>query len=906
MSSASRPPGVRRLLRLTLGQRTIRAEIDDEIRFHIASRVDDLIAAGMDPAASRERAEREYGDLAASRRELVSVGRRRLGQQRREEILMSFAQDLSYAARGLARRPALLAVTTFALTVGIAANAIMFGVLDQLLLRPPAGYAEPESLTRVYFRQHDSSGEVYASPVTTYRAIAALREHVAGFSGVAAFYRSAFTLGHGAEARRVDVELVSGNYFDIARVRAQRGRTFAPGEDVPPLGAQVVVLSDGFWRSHFAAEEDAIGRTLELNGKTYTVVGVAPPNLGDLDRENVDIWIPISAAAADLMGDDWYRLPNSWWVQGLARVRPGVDPSVVAVQATAAYRGEVASWNDRSADSTATVILGSLVGGRKPDGVTPIGKVTLWLMGVSAIVLLIACANVANLLVARTLDRRREIAVRLALGVSRGRLLRQLLTEAALLAAIAAAAALLVAHWGSQFVQRVLLPGIVFGDGVLAARVLAFTLAIAVACIVLAGLAPALQGARADVADGLKASARQVAGGRGRLRAALLVTQAALSLLLLVGAGLFVKSLRRVVGRDVGITLDRVLLVSMDLNRVGFDRPRIDETYARGAERIRALPGVEHVSVAAATVPMRTAMAIALKVPGLTERPKLDGGGPYYAAVDDDFFATTGARIATGRAFTPAEERTPSRVLLVNQLVADAYWPGRSPIGDCVRLGNDSTCSTVIGIVQNIMMFSIVRDDRAMIYLPRSHPSFGNRPPAGILVRTAGDPDAIAPLVQRELQRLSPNMPFVEVKSYLDILAPQLRPWRLGATMFTLFGVIALVIAAVGLYSVMAYWVAQRRHEIGVRLALGARRGDVVRLVAVQAFRPIAVGLLLGAAGAALSARWVADLLYDTSPHDPWVYGGAALALTLAAAAASVVPARRSAGVDPATALRAD
>jgi ABC-type antimicrobial peptide transport system permease subunit len=245
--------------------------------------------------------------------------------------------------------------------------------------------------------------------------------------------------------------------------------------------------------------------------------------------------------------------------------------------------------------------------------------------------------------------------------------------------------------------------------------------------------------------------------------------------------------------------------------------------------------------------------------------------------------------------------------MLVNEVVAKTLWPYESAVGGCVLLGSDTTCSVVVGVVQNVMAFGMLDDDRPMLYLPPSHPSFGqDAAPSAIIVRTTGDPAALAPLIRNELQRLSPNMPYVEVKPYADLVAPQLRPWRMGATMFTIFGVIALAIAAVGLYSVMAYWVAQREHEIGVRMALGAMRGDVVRLVAVQASRPIAAGLLLGAIAAAGASHWIATMLYDTSPHDPWVYATAAAVLAVAAAAACIVPARRSASVDPASALRAD
>jgi predicted permease len=899
------PAGARRLLRLLLSSRGIRAAIDDEIRFHLDSRVDDLVARGVAPAAARAQAEREYRDLPDSAHELFVVDRRRIAHHRREDVLMTLVQDLRYAVRGLARNPALTIVTTLALTIGIAANAVMFGVVDQLLLRPPAGVADPGTLHRVYFREHQGDENV-AHPVHTYRAFAALGEQAPALAGVAEFYRTSFSLGQGADAASVDVQMVSGNYFSLLGVRPQLGRAFTADEDSPPNGAAVAVLSDGFWRRRFGGRTDAIGQTMMLDAKIYTVVGIAPANFGDLDRQKIDVWIPLSAAAGDIISPTWYNEPNSFWLQGIARVRPGVTIHAAEEEATTAYRHESASWAIPRQDSTASIVLGELAAARAPDGPSAEAKVSLWLIGVSAIVLLIACANVANLLIARTMQRRREIAVRLALGVSRGRLMRQLLTESALLAVVAAIAAVVVAHWGERLVERVLLPDLVWSDGLVDQRVLAFTTGAALVCIFVVGLAPALQGIRTDVSDALKASSRQVAGGRGTLRSALLVVQAALSVVLLVGSGLFVKSLRQVSGRDVGLTLDRVMLVSMNLSSGGYTVPQRKELFARGAERARAVPGVQSVAVVAASVPLRSGNGISVHPTGMTTLPKLDGGGPYYSVVTSDFFTTAGAALRAGRTFTPAEERSPSRVMLINEPLATAWWPGKNPVGECATLGSDSTCTRIVGVVENIVMFGLVRDDRAMVYLPPTHPGFGDRAPAGMLVRTTGDPAAVAPLVRATLQRLTPNIPYVSVRPLTDIVAPQLRPWRLGATMFTLFGAMALLIAAVGLYSVMAYWVSQRSHEIGVRMALGARRGDVIRLVTLQALRPIATGLTLGAIAAALSADKLGTLLYETSPHDVTIYAGTALVLAIAALLASIVPAHRSTTIDPATSLRAD
>ncbi len=884
-------------------RRSVERDIDDEIRFHIEERVDDLVRRGWGADDARESALREYGDVARSQRELAEVDRRRLGRKHRREILMSTWDDLRYSARSLLRRPALMAISLSALTIAIAANAVMFGVIDQLMLRPPSGVAAPDQVKRIYFREHFDN-KVSTGPTTSYPMISAIQSGIPSLD-VAAFFAGTHTLGLGRDARSVQIQIVSGNSFRVLGVALAAGRACTPAEDDPFNPTRVAVVSDAYWRGELGEARDVLGTSVTIDGSPFTIIGIAPPRFSGINRERTDMWVPASSLAAQAFGAKWHSNAGSYWVQAIGRLRQGATTQLAESQGTAAFRNEIRAEKQPWRDSVGTVVLGTLIGTRTPDGVSPESRVSLWLMGVAVIVLLIACANVANLLLARTFERRREIAVRVALGVSRARLLRQLLSEAALLAGVAAIASVVVAEWASRFVERTLLPGIVWTDSVLDTRILAFTLGAAVLCILLAGAIPAAHGMATDVSDGLKSSSRQIAGGRGKLRQALLATQAALSIVLLVGAGLFVNSLRNVVRRDVGIDIDHAMAVSMDLSHLGFSRPDIDATFQTALARATTVPGVKTAAMVWTTVPGATASAMSFAVPGLAKKPQLSGGGPYYGGIGANFFAAIGARIVRGRDFTPSEERAPTRVMIINQMLADAYWPGANPIGQCARLGSDSTCTTIVGVAQNIMLFRMIKDDRAMIYLPPLHPMLDG-PPSAIIVHTAGDPGLVIPELRRAIQSVAPNMPFVSIRPYSEVIAPELRPWRLGATMFTLFGVIALIIAAVGLYSVMAYWVSQRTHEIGVRVALGARTSDVVRLVTLQGSRAIGAGIVLGAAIALFASRFIADMLYETSTHDPRVYIGAALVMVLAGAAASVMPARRSAKVDPAIALRSE
>ena len=815
--------------------------------------------------------------------------------------MTSLIQDVRFAVRGLLRQRVLLGMALLALTFGVAAIATMFGVVNQLYLRPPDHVVEPGTVRRIYYTSF-REGQRQEGQWSAFPIVSALQGTPA-FSALAGYFQNSVTFGRGPNARSVNVQLVTANYFPLLGVRPQLGRFFNEEEDRPPHGTQVAVLSDGFWKLQLGGE-DVIGRVIQLDGKSFTVVGIAPRRFSGIDRGNTDLWLPISAMAANRFGDDWHTSPNNIWVQAIARVRSDVPMAVATEQATTRYRAQQKAHG--TDDSTSTVALGPIIGARTPGGWSADAKIVMALLAVSALVLLIACANVANLLIARMLQRRREIAVRLALGAGRVRLLRQMLTEAAVLALAATMLALLLAQWTSRVVQDTIAPHIVWSGSVLDPRTLAFAIAVVAVCIVAAGMLPALYAFRTDVNDGLKTAPTQIAHSGGRVRGALLALQAALSLILLVGAGLFVDSLHNVSGRDVGIDVDRVSLIMMDLERSGFAKPQVEDVFARAKERLAGMPGVERASVVRLSVPLRSGHAMGFSPAGGNEN--IPGGGPYYSVVDGDYFRTIGADILTGRDFDIAEDRVSSRVMIVNDVLAGFYWPGESAIGKCVTLGGDNACTEIVGVVRNPMLFQIVNDDRAQLYLPLGHPAFGGQrhTPAAIVVRTAAHPRHVVPLMQREIQSLSRNMPFVRVNAFDELLQPQLRTWRIGATMFSLFGGVAIVIAAVGLYSVLAYWVAQRTREIGVRLALGAQGTDIVRMVMRQSAGPLGAGLLIGGVAAWTGGRWVADLLYETSIHDMRVYVSSALILIAAGAAASFIPARRSAAVPPATALRAE
>jgi predicted permease len=539
-------------------------------------------------------------------------------------------------------------------------------------------------------------------------------------------------------------------------------------------------------------------------------------------------------------------------------------------------------------------------------------RVSRWLVAVAVIMLLIACANVANLFLARATRRRREVAVRLALGVGRGRLIRLLVAESVALGLIGGAAGLVVAFAGGRFVRGVLLPNVAWTDATVDIRVLAVTALTAFLTGVIVGLAPALQGTRLDLTSALKSGVREGGPQRSRVRSILTVTQAALSVMLLVGAGLFLKSLSRVNALHLGIEPDKVLTMALDWGSIGdlaeeakaSERWRRNLFYDEALARVRTLPGVERAAVVVGT-PFQSSASIDLRVPGWDSIPKLPGGGPYIRSVSDDYFATAGTRLVRGRAFTAADVAGAARVSIVNETMAKTLWPNRDAVGQCLLI-DTMPCSRVIGVVEDVRRFSLREEPAMQYYIPLGQEralGFGGRK---MFIRARGDLATLRESLRDEILGMNPAISYVTLEMLQDSLDPQIRPWRLGATMFGVFGGLALLVAAIGLYSVIAYVVTQRSHELGVRIALGAQVGNIVRLVVRYGVGLALVGILIGTVLAINAGRWVEPLLFDTSPRDPVTFGVVAAVLLLVALVASLVPAWRASRVDPIEALRAE
>jgi predicted permease len=800
-------------------------------------------------------------------------------------------QDIRYALRTFARSPALVAAAVVCLALGIGANATIFGVVDTLLFKAPPHIQDPDRVVRLYFRRHSPTFETLTSSTTGYPLYTLIRDSVHAFDAVAAFtFTQAASLGRGADARRVDLVLASASYFPLLGVRPALGRFYGVDEDRIG-GPSVAVLGYDFWKAAFGGDSGIVGRRLQLGRGSYQVVGVAPKHFTGVNLQSVDVWVPIEASTTEFSGPGALNR-GSYFLQIIARL--GARGRAAAErEATLAFRSEDV-YSDR--DSNAVAMLGPVQLARGPE-ISQNAKVSLWLAAVSVIVLLVACANVANLLLARSLARQREIAIRLALGSGWWRLTRQLLTESVVLALAGGIAALFVTLWAGPLIRALLLPSIPAVSAV-DTRVLAFTAAVAILTGLLAGLAPAWQLRRRDLTPALKTGSGEGRYQRSRLRSVLLVGQVALTVVLLVGAGLFARSLRNVEGQDFGFDPEHTLLATMDLRAAGYGTVEMNQLQLRMLTRLEGLPGVE---AAAATIghPFGWATGCSVSVPGRDSIPQLRTGGPYCQQVTAGYFAAMGAPVR-GRAFTPADRSAP--VAIVNETMARLLWPAENALGKCF-VRSDERCHEIVGVVSDARRFNAVEDASMLFYVPFSGDSSAFFITA-LVLRVRGQPeDWVAP-VRDAIQGTAANLPYARVTPLADLVAPSIRPWRLGSTMFGAFALLALVLSAVGLYGVLAYTVAQRTHEMGVRVAMGAQRRDVLRLMIAHGVGIAALGAGLGALIALAGGQLLSSLMFGVSPRDPLVLLGAALLPIVVAAIASCVPAWRASRVDPVVALR--
>ena len=824
-------------------------------------------------------------------------------------LVEALMQDIRYAFRGLRAKPGFTAAVVLTLGLGIGANAAMFGIVDRLMFRSPAYLHDPGRVHRVY-QYLPIDGKEIPDNELPYTRYADFARWTTQFDRVATFGQRTLAIGLAEDARETEVAFVSASYFSFFDAPPAIGRYFTASEDDVPDGAPVVVLSYGFWQTHYGGNAAALGNALQIEGTTFTIIGVAPDGFaGITDGAPPTVFIPVTTFAGVVLGNKHYYTDYTGpALQMLVRRRPDATLAAATADVTSADRrsaaAEAALHKTPPFDIAKPHALAGPIQLERGPMASRDARIVTWISGVSFIVLLIACANVANLMLARALRRRREIALRVVLGVGRIRLLAQLLTESVILGALGGVAGLAIAQGGSRILESIFLPA---NESLIVAtdwRTLGFCALAALSAGLITGLAPFFHSGRENLALSLKAGPREGTRQRSALRSALLVIQGTLAVVLLVGAGLFERSLRNVRAVRLGYDIDPVMFV----HDRGRGTPVTELERANLARRLEAralgIPGVESVS-RALTIPLRfTWESGRLFVTGIDSVRRL---GPFTVqAGSPSFFHTTGTRILRGRGITAEDSRNSPKVMIVSESMARALWPGREALGQCIRLLADTMpCTTVVGIAEDIKEQSLTGATGFHYYLPieQFRPESAN---LVVLIRVRGNASNFVEAVRRTLQAEMPGSAYLVVHAMSEVIGPQQQSWLSGATMFVAYSGLALILAAIGLYSVIAFDVAQRTHELGVRIALGARVRDVLRLIVGAGVRFAAVGVIVGLSVALAAGRFVSPLLFGVSARDPWILGAVGAALLGVAVAASAIPAVRATRVDPNVALRAD
>ncbi len=811
--------------------------------------------------------------------------------------------DFRFGLRQLRKSPGFNSVVILSLALGIAGAAVMFGLLNGLLLQPPGGVRAPSEMARLYLVRTRGVIQTPDGGPGSYLDFRSLQDEEEGGERIAAFFATrGYDYGLGSEATRVEGRPVSGEFFPVLGVAPELGRLLDLDDDRPGAPRAVVVLSDGFWRRELGADPRVVGRELLLDGTPYTVVGVASARFTGIDPGPVDLWTPLGTASAGLQDRADVAL-----LQFLARIPAGTPRGQFRLReetrlaAAAADRPEL--------DPSPKLLLGPLNAARGPH---PSGAVRLiiGLLAATGLYLLIACSNAASLLLARAVSRNREFAVRRALGAGEWRIVRQLLNESVLLGLLGGGAGLaLAAACGRAAEHLVELPA---GLSWFNLRLVAFIALVSVATGLLFGLAPVFQSAR-------KASPAAALGeaqpGRSRtsqlLSAALVAGQVALAMVLLASAGLCLASLRRAVMIDPGIALDHLVVASLDLRSAGYPPAEATEFFRRGLARLRGLPEVDEASLAMPLPLSGAGWGVTVGTGPAGDSVRVPSG-PYSYIVGDHYFKTTGIPILKGRPLT-AEDRAGSEpVAVVSEPLARALAPGGAAVGMCVPVGQtqkeSGRCTRIVGVAGNVRHRYLVEALTYYVYRPVEQVSYSQRPSIfrpTFVVRTALRPGAAVTPLRAALQSLAPSLPYLDVQPMETYVAARaVRPYQIASRLLSVFGLLALALAGVGIYGTLAHFVANRTREVGVRVALGAGRGEVVRLVVQRALLPVALGMAGGLALSVLAAQAIHAQLQGGEHDGPIAVVTVVIALLLVALLASWIPARRAAHLDPVETLR--
>jgi predicted permease len=869
----------------------LRADLDDELGFYFDMRTRELVEQGMREADARREATREFGDLEYTKRYCLTEDAMSTRAEQRTDLAAELQQDVAHSWRVLRRAPGFTAVALITIALGVGANTAIFSVVNGLLLRE-LPYDDAGQLTRIWGTNQESGAtrsQIAAGDFIDLRA----RQH--SFAAVGAFAWGGGTYIGPHDPVQLAGARVDANVFRILGVRPMLGRTFAPGDDSAGV-APTVLLGYGAWRRVFGGDSAIVGKTINLSGRTRTVIGVLPPAFFFPTMSEAEIFTPLDLTP---ILRDVNRIRKFRYLAAVGRLRPGVTGDRADAELREIMRQLEREHPESNLGKSVNVVgmRTAVVGDTRPA--------LLVLFGASLLVLLIACANVAGMLLSRAVSRRHELAVRAALGAGRRRLVRQMMTESLVLALCGGVVGLALAVWGTRALvasaaDRLPAASQVVVDG----TVLVTAMLVTLACGVVFGLVPAIAASR-GVHLALKDAGRGSSSGVGRhrLRTALVTGQLALAVVLLVGAGLLMRSLVRLQQADLGYSIDSALTFEIGLVGARYEKAEAQDAFFDALyERLGALPGVVAVG-GSGNIPMRGGASASLAIDG---RPQPEGKLPEvgYQPVSDNLFKAMGVPLKRGRTFGPGDRNDGPRVVMLSESLARAFWPNGDPIGARVRLGPnpDDPWNTVIGVVGDVRM-GAAGDSRPTAYVSARQDHWGGM---AIVVRTTVDPMSLLSAVRREVRALDPTIPVAEAHSMKQVQSMVLADRRLPMQLMTVFAFVALVLAAVGVYGVMAYSVAARTREIGVRVALGARPSDVFGMVVRQGMGAAAVGLTAGLLGAAALGRVLTSLLYGVRPTDAVTFGGVAAILLAVVLAACLIPARRAVRVDPLDALRSE
>jgi putative ABC transport system permease protein len=819
--------------------------------------------------------------------------------------------DVRHAIRSLLRSPGFALTAVLCLAAGIGASTLMFGVLDTLFLQPPPGVHDPARVLRLAIVRQ--TGMLTSGPAGgggSYPNYLDLRQATHAFSSVAIYSDERYSAGRGAGARPVSGKAVSASYFTVFGARPIAGRFFADGEDTPPGPHRVIVVSHQYWQSELGGRSDAVGRTLVLDNQPYTVVGVTEPGFRGESSHDVDVWVPISEIHSQFDAIASSRLTTMF--RFLGHLAPNV-PAVGALREATTFvtRGDASDTTSASTTAGAPaqraldqhpVVAGAplleALGPERPAQ----ASLALWLFGAVICVMLVACLNLTNLLLARGTRRRHELAVRVSLGAGRARIMRQLMAECGVIAAAGGFLGLVLRVWGTDVARYF---EIADSRPAFSGGMLLFTVAAIVVATIVAGVVPAVVLSRTSLSLSLRDGAERGSTATFRVQSWLLGGQAALSLAILAAAGLFLRSLQHAVQADIGVDTGHVVLASTDLKSAHYDSAGAAALYDRMLERIAPLPGV--TAAAIEDVPMFSgseAFPVLLATgpaPALPAGPVVNFVGPHY-------LSASGIRLIMGRDITDGDRAGSQPVAVVSEALARRYWPGRTPLGQCLKIGfgtssSQTPCTEVVGVAaESRPAISAAAVPR--YFIPRAQHSQWWLPT--IVIRTREITPALLTSIRSAMRGTASDLPYVDVRPVRQELAGQIQPYRTGAVLFTIFGIATLLLAALGLYGVVAYVVLQRTRDIGIRMALGADSSRVVSAMMWQGLAPIGGGVAVGLLAALAASGFLRSRLYGVTPADPVTFVIVVAVMITVAALACFVPARRAARVDPVIALRSE